>query len=121
MIVTALFSLGFLYQENCDCPMKNSDWLKALECSTNFPELDNDMEPFPANSVNMREVEKAVHERWPKRPGNGALMHYVVKDNKVSLAQIKWPWWDCPVVERCARNHEHPCSCPGQGGLPSRI
>lgn len=74
--------LGWMYQENCNCPTKNTQsWLDALSCPKSFGQLDDDMSAF--SNVDMRRVEEEVHREWPKRPGNGALMHYVIKDNKV--------------------------------------
>lgn len=71
-----------MYQENCDCPSTNTqDWLDALQCPLSYDQLDEDLKPFP--HIDMRKVEEQVGENWPKRPGQGALMHYIVKDNKV--------------------------------------
>ena len=73
---------GWMYQENCDCPSQNTtEWLEALQCPSSFEQLDVDLKPF--TKIDMRLIEKEVNKRWPKRPGLGALMHYVVKDGKV--------------------------------------
>ncbi|XP_067934132.1 protein O-glucosyltransferase 3-like isoform X2 [Watersipora subatra] len=78
---------GLMYQENCNCPNNNvSEWLSALECPASYDQLDEDLEPF--HSLDMRRVEAEVHRRWPKRPGQGALMHYVVKNGRVYSKEV---------------------------------
>ena len=76
--------IGWMYQENCNCPLDSADeWVDALQCPESFSQLDEDLAPF--SDIDMREVEREVHRRWPKRPGTGALMHYVIKNNRVSI------------------------------------
>ena len=76
-----------MYQENCNCPNMNSnEWLEALQCPKSYDQLDEDLNQF--STINMRLVEKEVARRWPKKPGQGALMHYVIKDGKVCFLLI---------------------------------
>ena len=83
----AIHTIGWMYQENCNCPNMNSnEWLEALQCPKSYDQLDEDLNQF--STINMRLVEKEVARRWPKKPGQGALMHYVIKDGKVCLLLI---------------------------------
>ncbi|KAF6029841.1 KDELC1 [Bugula neritina] len=78
---------GWIYQENCNCPSDDTNaWLKALQCPESFDMLDEDLRPF--SDLDMRKVEADVYKRWPKRQGSGALMHYIVKDNRVYRKEV---------------------------------
>lgn len=74
---------GWMYQENCNCPMSAEKWLAALQCPLTYPQLDEGLSQFGDTSLDMRLIEKQVHQRWPKRQGSGALMHYVIKNGRV--------------------------------------
>lgn len=64
--------------------MDTDRWLGALKCPKHYHQLDDDLNQYGDLSLNMRVVEEQVHKRWPKRKGSGALVHYVIKDNRVT-------------------------------------
>lgn len=81
--VLVITRLGPIYEEECPCPNESvKNWLETNECSTNHPQMDEDLRLFP--SINFDQIRDGLIKRFHK-PDSISICHYVIKQNQVSF------------------------------------
>ena len=79
-ILCMLALSGWMYHENCYCPVKIEHWLNAIKCKRNYEEMDKQLDKL--GSINASETYEEI-SRFFSNPGAFSVVHYVIKDNKV--------------------------------------
>lgn len=78
--LNALFSVGPVYHEYCDCPEEDPEiWQNIMSCPSQEPQITKDFISFP--TIDLQRMLKEIPAKFSQN--RGAIVHYTILNNHI--------------------------------------